>query len=116
MSAFSSSESHSASAKTLFFGRFSVVFIVLSLCRTDTAPCSDLFTESAAEGAGRRQQRTRWRAGSVNRLRPLTEEKGRGYLAFFLTDGRFVKPGFWYHIAGWAYEEPSGEFWILSGS
>src|SRR4029078_10802963 len=28
---------------------------------------------------------------------------------FFLTDGRFVKPGFWYHIAGWAYEEPKGE-------
>jgi hypothetical protein len=28
---------------------------------------------------------------------------------FFLTDGRFVKPGFWYHIAGWAYEEPAGE-------
>jgi len=28
---------------------------------------------------------------------------------FFLTDGRFVKPGFWYHIAGWAYEEPVGE-------
>jgi len=28
---------------------------------------------------------------------------------FFLTDGRFVKPGFWYHIAGWAFEEPMGE-------
>lgn len=28
---------------------------------------------------------------------------------FFLTDGRFVKPGFWYHIAGWTYEEPTGE-------
>jgi hypothetical protein len=28
---------------------------------------------------------------------------------YFLTDGRFVKPGFWYHIAGWAYEEPAGE-------
>jgi len=28
---------------------------------------------------------------------------------FFLTDGRFVKPGFWYHIADWAYEEPAGE-------
>jgi hypothetical protein len=28
---------------------------------------------------------------------------------FFLTDGRFVKPGLWYHIAGWAYEEPMGE-------
>src|SRR3974377_1379596 len=28
---------------------------------------------------------------------------------FFLTDGRFVPPGFWYHIAGWTYEEPQGE-------
>ena len=28
---------------------------------------------------------------------------------FFLTDGRFVAPGFWYHIAGWTYEEPMGE-------
>jgi hypothetical protein len=28
---------------------------------------------------------------------------------YFLTDGRFVEPGFWYHIAGWAYEEPRGE-------
>jgi hypothetical protein len=28
---------------------------------------------------------------------------------FFLTDGRFVAPGYWYHIAGWAYEEPLGE-------
>ncbi len=28
---------------------------------------------------------------------------------YFLTDGRFVPPGFWYHIAGWAYEEPQGE-------
>ncbi len=28
---------------------------------------------------------------------------------FFLTDGRFVAPGFFYHIAGWAYEEPTGE-------
>jgi hypothetical protein len=28
---------------------------------------------------------------------------------FFLTDGRYVAPGFWYHIAGWAYEEPLGE-------
>jgi hypothetical protein len=28
---------------------------------------------------------------------------------YFLTDGRYVAPGFWYHIAGWAYEEPMGE-------
>ncbi|MCU1272649.1 MAG: hypothetical protein JWO48_80, partial [Bryobacterales bacterium] len=36
-------------------------------------------------------------------------EKAEAIWRFFLTDGRFVKPGFWYHIAGWAYEEPQGE-------
>lgn len=36
-------------------------------------------------------------------------EKADAIWRFFLTDGRFVKPGFWYHIAGWTYEEPSGE-------
>jgi hypothetical protein len=36
-------------------------------------------------------------------------DKAEAIWRFFLTDGRFVKPGFWYHIAGWAYEEPSGE-------
>jgi len=36
-------------------------------------------------------------------------EKAEAIWRFFLTDGRFVKPGFWYHIAGWAYEEPAGE-------
>jgi len=36
-------------------------------------------------------------------------QKAEAIWRFFLTDGRFVKPGFWYHIAGWAYEEPRGE-------
>jgi hypothetical protein len=36
-------------------------------------------------------------------------EKAEAIWRFFLTDGRYVKPGFWYHIAGWAYEEPAGE-------
>jgi hypothetical protein len=36
-------------------------------------------------------------------------EKAEAIWHFFLTDGRFVKPGFWYHIAGWAYEGPAGE-------
>jgi hypothetical protein len=36
-------------------------------------------------------------------------EKAEAIWRFFLTDGRFVAPGFWYHIAGWAYEEPKGE-------
>jgi hypothetical protein len=36
-------------------------------------------------------------------------EKAEAIWRFFLTDGRYVKPGFWYHIAGWAYEEPTGE-------
>lgn len=38
-----------------------------------------------------------------------SREKAEAIWRFFLTDGRFVKPGFWYHIAGWAYEEPEGE-------
>jgi hypothetical protein len=38
-----------------------------------------------------------------------SREKAEAIWRFFLTDGRFVKPGFWYHIAGWAYEEPLGE-------
>lgn len=36
-------------------------------------------------------------------------ERAEAIWRYFLTDGRFVKPGFWYHIAGWTYEEPSGE-------
>jgi len=36
-------------------------------------------------------------------------ERAEAVWRFFLTDGRFVTPGFWYHIAGWAYEEPTGE-------
>ncbi len=36
-------------------------------------------------------------------------EKVEAIWRYFLTDGRFVEPGFWYHIAGWAYEEPLGE-------
>jgi len=30
-------------------------------------------------------------------------QKAEAIWRFFLTDGRFVAPGFWYHIAGWAY-------------
>jgi hypothetical protein len=36
-------------------------------------------------------------------------QKAEAIWRFFLTDGRFVAPGFWYHIAGFAYEEPKGE-------
>jgi len=36
-------------------------------------------------------------------------ERAESIWRYFLTDGRFVAPGFWYHIAGWAYEEPMGE-------
>ena len=38
-----------------------------------------------------------------------TREKAEAIWRFFLTDGRFAKPGLIYHIAGWAYEEPQGE-------
>jgi len=36
-------------------------------------------------------------------------ERAEAIWRYFLTDGRFVAPGFWYHIAGWVYEEPMGE-------
>jgi hypothetical protein len=36
-------------------------------------------------------------------------EKAEAIWRFYLTDGRFVKPGIFYHIPGWAYEEPLGE-------
>jgi len=36
-------------------------------------------------------------------------EKAEAIWRYLLTDGRFVKPGIFYHIAGWAYEEPLGE-------
>jgi len=38
-----------------------------------------------------------------------SRQKAEVIWRFFLTDGRFVPPGFWYHIAGWTYEEPLGE-------
>jgi hypothetical protein len=36
-------------------------------------------------------------------------EKAEAIWRFYLTDGRFVKPGIFYHIAGWAHEEPEGQ-------
>jgi hypothetical protein len=45
----------------------------------------------------------------VNAGAKTPREQAEAIWRFFLTDGRFVKPGFWYHIAGWAYEEPMGE-------
>lgn len=36
-------------------------------------------------------------------------EKAEAVWRFYLTDGRFVKPGMFYHLAGWAYEEPLGQ-------
>lgn len=36
-------------------------------------------------------------------------EKAEAIWRFYLTDGRFVKPGMFYHLAGWAYEEPVGQ-------
>ena len=36
-------------------------------------------------------------------------QKAEAIWRYFLTDGRFVRPGIFYHIPGWAYEEPGGE-------
>lgn len=36
-------------------------------------------------------------------------QKAEAIWRYFLTDGRFVQPGVFYHIPGWSYEEPMGE-------
>ena len=36
-------------------------------------------------------------------------EKAEAIWRFYLTDGRFAPPGMFYHIGGWAYEEPMGQ-------
>ncbi|HTU49954.1 MAG TPA: hypothetical protein VMF56_05125 [Acidobacteriaceae bacterium] len=36
-------------------------------------------------------------------------EKAEAIWRFYLTDGRFVKPGMFYHLLGYAYEEPVGQ-------
>jgi len=48
--------------------------------------------------------------GIYKNAHAVTErEKAEAIWRFYLTDGRFVKPGMFYHIPGWAYEEPKGE-------
>ncbi len=44
------------------------------------------------------------RAGAVT-----DREKAEAIWRFFLTDGRFVRPGLWYRLDGWACEEPGGQ-------
>jgi hypothetical protein len=36
-------------------------------------------------------------------------QKAEAIWRFYLTDGRFVKPGMFYHLLGYAYEEPNGQ-------
>ena len=49
-------------------------------------------------------------AGIIERAHAATpRQKAEAIWRFFLTDGRYVQPGFWYHLGGWAYEEPKGE-------
>lgn len=49
-------------------------------------------------------------AGIYRNAHAVTDrEKAEAIWRFYLTDGRFVKPGMFYHIPGWSYEEPMGE-------
>lgn len=36
-------------------------------------------------------------------------EKAEAIWRFYLTDGRYVHSGMWYHLLGYAYEEPNGQ-------
>ena len=52
----------------------------------------------------------RMAAGIVRNAHAETpRQKAEAIWRYFLTDGRFVRPGIFYHIPGWSYEEPMGE-------
>ncbi len=67
--------------------------------------------------------RTRFAKGICARAGAKTPRaRAEAIWRFFLTDGRFVAPGFWYHIGGWAFEELANNgigvkgFWSIGGS
>jgi hypothetical protein len=90
---------------------FSVAFIVLSLCLHSKEHLAQVFSPKVLQkGQIDASNLDSLARGICEHAKAVTErEKAEAIWRFFLTDGRFVKPGFWYHIAGWAYEEPSGE-------
>lgn len=91
--------------------RFLVAFIVLSLHVHSTQHLAQVFSPKVLQkGQIDASHLDSLAHGICEQAKAVTErEKAEAIWRFFLTDGRFVKPGFWYHIAGWAYEEPSGE-------
>jgi len=90
---------------------FSVVFILLSMCLYSTQHVAQVFSPKVLQkGQIDASDLDALARGICEQAKAVTDrEKAEAIWRFFLTDGRFVKPGFWYHIAGWAYEEPSGE-------
>jgi len=84
---------------------------VLSLHLHSTQPLAQVFSPKVLQkGQIDASNLDSLARGICEQAKAVTErEKAEAIWRFFLTDGRFVKPGFWYHIAGWAYEEPSGE-------
>lgn len=91
--------------------RFSVAFIVLSWYLHSTQHLAQVFSPKVLQkGQIDASNLDSLAHGICEQAKAVTErEKAEAIWRFFLTDGRFVKPGFWYHIAGWAYEEPYGE-------
>ena len=91
--------------------RFSLAFIVLTLHLHSTQHLAQVFSPKVLQkGQIDASNLDSLARGICEQAKAVTErEKAEAIWRFFLTDGRFVKPGFWYHIAGWAYEEPSGE-------
>lgn len=91
--------------------RFSVTVIVLSLHLHSTQHLGQVFSPKVLQkGQIDASNLDSLARGICEQAKAVTErEKAEAIWRFFLTDGRFVKPGFWYHIAGWAYEEPTGE-------
>ena len=84
--------------------------LVLLLLLAVAAPAQVYSPRVLLQGQPDPSDLTRFANGICDRADAATPRaRAEAIWRFFLTDGRFVAPGFWYHIAGWAYEEPMGE-------
>lgn len=84
--------------------------LILALSLAVMAPAQVFSPKVLSKGQPDPTNLARFAQGIYSQAGAVTpRQRAEAIWRYFLTDGRFVPPGFWYHIAGWAYEEPMGE-------
>ncbi len=84
--------------------------LILALSLAVMAPAQVFSPKVLSKGQPDPTNLARFSQGIYAQARAVTpRQRAEAIWRYFLTDGRFVPPGLWYHIAGWAYEEPMGE-------